>query len=324
MKVVLTASGGGHTGYAVALAQRLYGKAELAFIIPKGDEWTRSKVEKYGEVVETTKMRGPRDSIAKLLARMPRALWESLKAVPGDAAVFVSTGSNHSLPPALVARLKGLKLVNLESSVRFTRPSKTVKLLKPFSHVTVLQWPEQKKLFPDGVVVGPLYEKPEHPIRDEGYVLVTGGTYGHKQLFDAFSKLSIENVVLQTGRVDPEPYIKAHPEWRVFRFDPDFGRWIAGARVVVSHLGKTVIDAALTYHKPVVIVPNPEWRLTAGWEDARILAGKLNAIVVDEITPEALEEAVEEALKRQPPSHPDGAEKLAKMILEELAQGHAS
>ena len=316
VRVVVTASGGGHTGYAVALAQRLHGRADLLFIIPKGDVWSRSKVERFGEVVEVSKPRGPRDSLGKLVLRMPGAFFESLGCVPGGYDVFVSSGSNHSVPPAIVARLKGLRVYNVESSVRFTRPSLSARWLRLFSHVTVLQWEEQLKLHPNGVVYGPFYELPEYEPSDRGYILVTGGTYGHKLLFDAVSELELDNVVLQTGRVDPEPYVRKHPEWTVFRFDPDFGRWIAGASVVVSHLGKTVVDAALTYRKPVVIVPNPEWTLTAGWEDARILARKLNAVVVENISSKTLLEAIEEAKKRKPPTYPDGAEKLAKEILE--------
>jgi len=316
VRVIVTASGGGHTGYAVALAQRLYGKAELLFVVPRGDVWSKSKVERYGRVVEVSKARGPRDSFARLVLRLPRAFFESIDSVPSDYDVFVSTGSNHSVPPAIVARIKGLRVYNIESSVRFIRPSSSARWLRPFSHVTVLQWEEQKKIHPSGVVYGPLYEMPEHEPYDGGYILVTGGTYGHKLLFDTVSELELDRVVLQTGRVDPEPYKKRHPEWTVFRFDPDFGKWLAGASIVVSHLGKTLIDAALTYRKPVVIVPNPEWRLTAGWEDAKILARKLNAILVDEITPRSLLEAIEEARKRRPPIYPDGAEKLAKEILE--------
>ena len=71
----------------------------------------------------------------------------------------------------------------------------------------------------------------------------------------------------------------------------------------------------MTYHKPVVIVPNPEWRLTAGWEDARILAGKLNAVLVEEITPRSILQAIEEARGRKPPVYPDGAAGLAEELL---------
>lgn len=316
--IIITASGGGHTGYAIALAQRLQDKAKLLFIVPEDDLWSKSKVERYGDVVYVKKARGPNDSLLKAIPGLLKASFQSLGRVKGSFDVFVSTGSNHSVPPAIAAKLKGLKVVNIESSVRFTKPSLSVRALKPISSITALQWPEQEKILPGGVVVGPLYEKPIYESRDEGYILVTGGTYGHRLLFDTIAKLDYENVVLQVGRVDPKPYIEKHPKWRVFDFDPDFARWISGAKIVVSHLGKTVIDAALTYRKPVVIVPNPEWRLTAGWRDAEILAEKLNAILVRDITPQTLEEAIDEACKRKPPTYDDGAEKLAKIIMEEL------
>ena len=196
--------------------------------------------------------------------------------------------------------MKGLRLYNIESSVRFTRPSLSAMWLRHFSHVTVLQWDEQKRIHPDGRVYGPLYELPEHEPADKGYILITGGTYGHKLLFDVISELELSNIVLQTGRVNPKPYVKKHPEWTIFRFDPDFGKWLASASVVVSHLGKTVIDAALTYRKPVIIVPNPEWKLSAGWKDAEILANKLNAVLVKEITPRNILHAIDEAKNKNP------------------------
>ena len=317
-KVVLTASGGGHTGYAVALAQRLVGKAEMFFLVPEGDTWTEAKVRGLGRVAWTKKARGPTDPLWKALPGLLMAGWQGLRTIPGDYEVFVSSGSNHSVPPALAAKAKGLKLVNVESSVRFTRASLSALALKPISDLTVLQWPEQEEILPGGVVVGPLYELPAYEPRDEGYILITGGTYGHKALFEAASELDLDNVVLQTGRLDPGPYKVKHPDWVVFRFDPDFGRWLAGASVVVSHLGKTVIDAALSYRKPVVIAPNPEWRHTAGWEDAEILAEKLNAVLLEELSPEALRSAIEEARGRRPPRYRDGAGELAKIILEEL------
>ena len=101
----------------------------------------------------------------------------------------------------------------------------------------------------------------------------------------------------------------------IFRFDPDFGKWLADASVVISHLGKTVIDAALTYKKPVVIVPNPEWSLTAGWKDARILAEKVNAVLITKITHTNIYSAIKKAESLKPLSYPDGAEKPAEEIL---------
>ncbi len=320
-KILIIASGGGHTGYGVALAQRLVERgAEVEFLIPRGDTWTRRKVERYGRVAaETTKFMGPRTPLWRGLLRAPGAVLEALRSISDSYDVVVSTGSNHSIAAALAAKLKGIPVVSIESSVRFTAPSRAARLLRRAARLTALQWPEQKNLIPEGVVVGPLYEKPEHRPYDGGYILVTTGTYGYRRLFDTLLGLDEEHVVLQTGRVDPSRYKEARPEWTVFDFDPDLGRWIAGARVVVTHLGKTAIDAALTYGKPVVIAPNPEWTLHgAGLRDAEKLAEKLNAVLIKpwELTPERLREALREAESRKPPRHPDGAEELARIIME--------
>lgn len=313
MRIGISASGGGHTGYAVSLAQRLAGRSELIFYIPTGDRWSRSKVERYGEVIEIRKARGPNESFIKLAVNIPRAFIESIRKL-GDIDVFISSGSNHSVPIAIASKIHRIPVINIESSVRFTKPSSSAKYLSYISDITVLQWEEQKRILPRGTFFGPLYEKPEHEIRDEGFIVVTAGTYGFKDLFDAIMKTKLENVVLQTGRVDPSIY-RSRRDWIVFDFDPDINKWIAKASIVVSHLGKTVIDAALTYRKPVIIIPNPGWRLTAGAEDARILAEKLGVCYEDRIESEILVERIEECRKKIPREFPDGAAKLADEII---------
>ena len=234
--------------------------------------------------------------------------------------VVVSTGSNFCVPPALVAWMSGVLVVNIESLVRFTKPSKTARVLQPFSALTVLHWEEQRRLL-KGVVVGPTLCKPEVKSWNGGYVLVSGGTYGHRLLFDALSESKLSNVVLQTGRVDPTPYIKKHPEWKVVAFTESFHKLLAGAELVVAHFGGTVLDAAV-YKKPVVLVLNPEWTRTVGIEDAKYLAKKVNAVLVSEINLENLLEAIDEARKRRVPTLPDGAENLASMITELLHERH--
>ncbi len=318
MRIGITASGGGHTGYAVALAQRLYGKAELIFYIPTDDVWSRSKVSRYGSVVEIRKARGPNEGFQKLATGIPKAFFESIGKIK-NIDVFVSTGSNHSVPPALVAKLKRIPVINIESSVRFTRPSASAKYLSYISDLTVLQWEEQRRILPRGRVYGPLYEKPEYEIRDEGYILVTAGTYGFKELFDVLLKTGLENIVLQTGRVDPRPYKEAMKKWIVFDFDPEINKWVAGASLVVTHLGKTVIDAALTYKKPTIVIPNPSWRLTAGFEDAKILAEKLGICYQESLEPDKLLESIDSCRGVRPREYRDGAEELAKEILEKFS-----
>jgi UDP-N-acetylglucosamine--N-acetylmuramyl-(pentapeptide) pyrophosphoryl-undecaprenol N-acetylglucosamine transferase len=315
LEILILAGGGGHTGYAYALAQELHGEASLSSLVPEGDKLSENRMNKFSEVDYLIKPRGPKTSTYEFTGRLAKAFARSIRKVPRKLHAVVSTGSNFCIPPALIAWLKGIPIINIESSVRFTKASKTAKILQPFSEITALQWEEQKKLLSDGVVVGPLLPRPEIEPWNGHYILITGGTYGHKMLFDIMKESRLANVVLQTGQVDPQPYIKAHPEWKIITLTENFHELVAGAEVVVTHFGSTILDS-LVYEKPIVIVPNPEWTRTAGAEDAEYLARKVNAVLVSDITLENLLNAIASAKERDLPNLPRGAENLANRIIE--------
>ncbi len=317
VRVLVTAAPGGHSGYASAIAHYLRERGvEPTFIIARGDRWTGSKLKHLGSIVEITMPRKPGEPLYKTLHRWPRALFESLRIVGKDIPVLVSCGGNLSLAPAFTAKLKGLKLVNVESIVRMTVPGKTPKLLYPMADITLIHWPEQRKLYPKAMVVGPIYEPPRYKPRDEGYILVTAGTQGHPQLFNTISKLNLKNIVLQTGKIDPEPYRRRHPEWIVFQFDPDLDRWIAGATLVITHYpGMTSATAALAYRKPVILVAAPHLKTSAPQQDGPLYAKKIGALYTHKITPNTLQKLIEKAKTLTPPRYENGARKAADTIL---------
>lgn len=312
--MLILAGGGGHTAYGYALAQRLYERAYLHILVPEGDMLSKERLSKFGTVDFLLKPREAKTPTSEFVPKLVKAFVEAFRKVPTEFDVVVSTGSNFCIPPSLFAWIKGIPIVNIESSVRFTKPSKTALLLQPFSTITALHWEEQKKLLKKGIVVGPLIPKPEVEPWNGGYILVTGGTLGHKRLFDAISESKLENVVLQTGTVNPEPYRRQHPEWKILEHSPRFYELVAGADVVITHFGATILEA-LVYRKPIVVVPNPEWTRTAGVEDARHYARKINAVMVSKITLENILDAVKEAKKREYPKLPDGSSNLAELIL---------
>jgi len=321
-RVLILAGGGGHTSYAYALAQFLHKKVSLSFLVPDGDTLSKERLCKFGEVSFLTKPRGPKTPAHIFAVGLAKAFLGSIKQPFHDFDVVVSTGSNFCVFPAIIAWMRGIPVVNIESEVRFTKATKTARALQPFSTITALWWKEQKRLL-KGVVVGPILPKPTIEPQNRGYILVTGGTYGHRLLFDALAESNLRNVVLQTGKVDPTPYKKRHPEWKVITLTPRFDKFLAGAELVVSQFGFTVLEAAVVYRKPVVLVPNPELTTidrTGGVEDARYLARKINAVMVSEIKTETLLDAIKEARKAKVPTLPNGTEKLANMILALLRQ----
>lgn len=312
-RILILAGGGGHTGFGYALAQRLEGKASTVFLVPEGDTLSFERLSRFGEVDYLLKPRGVKTSTGEFVYNLARAFTSSTKKVTNKYDVAVSTGSNFCILPALIAFLKGIDIINIEGEVRFTKASRTARILQPLSAITALHWGEQKKLL-KGTVVGPLLPSPEIRPWNGGYILVTGGSLGHKQLFDTVNESNLKKVILQTGGVDSEPYRKRHPEWTVLRASPKFHELLAGAEVVVTHFGSTALEA-VAYKKPTVMVLNPEWKRTVGKADAEIFAKKVGATFISEISLERFVDAIEEAKYNEIPSLRDGAKVLADMIL---------
>jgi len=314
-KVILLAGGGGHTGYAYALAQYLTNKCDLEIIVPEGDKLSHDRLIKFAPVRELIKPRGPKTPFGQFVIRLIKSFIQS-SSMFKSKCIMISTGSNFSMPPSAIAWMKGSQLINIESAVRFTRASKSAKLLARFSKITALHWPEQKEILPQGEVFGPIIARPECEPHDGGYILVTGGTYGHRTLFQAIDATNLKNVILQAGPHYNEEYVKRHPTWKVIDYSTKFYEIVAGAEVVVTHLGETIIDAALVYHKPIVIATNPDWTRTGGIKDAAILVTKVNGVLLDELNPDSLVQAIEEARKRKPPRLESGAVRLCQKIIE--------
>jgi UDP-N-acetylglucosamine--N-acetylmuramyl-(pentapeptide) pyrophosphoryl-undecaprenol N-acetylglucosamine transferase len=318
-KVLLTAAPGGHSGYALAIGYFLKKLGvQPVFLIARRDEWTRRKLSRHGEIVEVIMPRKPGQSFWVTLHRWPKAFFDSLKVVKKSYKIIVSCGANLSLAPSLIGKLKGLILLNIESIVRLSTPGKTPRLLHYVSDKTIVHWPEQARLYPGDktIVVGPIYEPPKYTPKDEGFILVTAGTMGHPRLFDALNRLNLHNIVLQTGKVDPTPYMRRHPEWIVFRFDPDLDRWIARASIVITHFpGMTSATAALAYRKPVILVAAHHLKLSAKQEDGPIYANKIGALYLREVTPESLLRAIKKAHYLDPKKYPNGAEKITELII---------
>lgn len=312
-KVLILAGGGGHTSIALALAQALRDKAETSFLIPEGDKLSRGLLTRFGPVDELIKGRYPKSSNLLFPFRLLAAFWNTLPKVRGYYVV-VSTGSNFCIPPAVAAWLSGIPVVNIESRVAITKPSKTADLLSHISKKTLLQWDEQTKNL-KGVVTGPIFPEERYEAKDLGYVLVTGGTEGHKLLFDAVNGLDLGKVVLQTGKVDPEPYRERHPDWMIISYSAEFERLVAESSLVVTHQGGGTIFEAVLYRKPLIIVFNPDLTRTADTSDMRVLAAKVGASFLEDAEPTALATLIRDVKAQTRPTFENGRVKAAEAIL---------
>lgn len=320
-RILLVAGGGGHTGHAYIFSQFLKRYFKLSFIIPRGDTYSRIKLRDLGEIYEAVKPFQPTEPYTTNIYKIVEAFIDVLHIPIQEYKLVICFGSNHCIAPIIYARIKGVKTLLVESPMRIVSQSRAYKYLKYFADYIFVSWNEQLKYYPPEktVVIGPYYEKAKHPPRNEGYILVLTGTHGFPELVEEILKLPLEKAVIQTGRDDPEKYRRRKPEWVFFDYDPDLGRWISGAEIVVSHLGRTIIDSIYTYCKPVVIVPNPRWIRGVTIKDAVELARKTRSIIT--VADKLGIEHIEKAIKNKPyieelcTNTINGAEKASEIIL---------
>jgi len=320
MKILLTAGGGGHTGYAFALAGALKPKATLLFLIDKNDGLSEARLSLLGEIVSVTKPRQPGMPLWKFIFRFIfcglQSLWIWLRHRPD---VVVSTGSNIAIPICIVGKAFGSRIVNVEDSVRIFSSSKTSKYLDLISEVTLLQWTEQLEFHQKkGKYVGLLLPEVARSSRD-GRIVISPGSFGFKELCDVAARTDLKDVTMTVGDLDLKGYGK--PGWIVVDKLIGLDDILASAKVVVTHLGYTIWEA-VNYGVPVVIVPNPRWRRSSVSEMervARFLQQKGYGIYLslEQLTPERLEETVRRATEMSIATVERGTEKAAHMILGE-------
>ena len=68
----------------------------------------------------------------------------------------VSTGAATAVPYFVLGRLFGIRTVYIEVFDRVETPTLTGRLVRPFTDLMLVQWPEQTPLYDDAVEIGPL------------------------------------------------------------------------------------------------------------------------------------------------------------------------
>jgi beta-1,4-N-acetylglucosaminyltransferase len=80
--------------------------------------------------------------------------WRILRRFRPD--VVVSSGAGVAFPFFLLAKLTGARTVYVEVYDRIDSPTMTGRLCYPLSDRFLLQWEDQRRIYPKGVVIGSL------------------------------------------------------------------------------------------------------------------------------------------------------------------------
>jgi hypothetical protein len=95
----------------------------------------------------------PRRSAVRTLANVAQSLCVVLRERP---RLVLSTGADVAVPICLLARLLGARLVFIETAGELA-PTLAGRLVYPFAHLFIVQWPEKLQAFPRATLArGPL------------------------------------------------------------------------------------------------------------------------------------------------------------------------
>ncbi|HEY8533520.1 MAG TPA: UDP-N-acetylglucosamine--LPS N-acetylglucosamine transferase [Micromonospora sp.] len=73
-----------------------------------------------------------------------------------DIAAVVTTGAGVALPFVVIARLLGIPTIYIEVYDRIDTATLTARLCRPFLSAMLVQWDEQRRMYPEATVVGNL------------------------------------------------------------------------------------------------------------------------------------------------------------------------
>jgi beta-1,4-N-acetylglucosaminyltransferase len=147
--LMLVCSSGGHLLQLVALRESWQTFSRVWVTFDKSD--ARSLLERERVFFA----HGPTNRSLKNLLRNLLVAWRVVGEV--RPKVVMTTGAGVAVPVAWVARLRGAKVVYVESFARIDGPSLSYRLIAPFAERRYVQWPELAQRLPGTRFAGSVF-----------------------------------------------------------------------------------------------------------------------------------------------------------------------
>ena len=149
MKVCLVGSSGGHLTHLYMLKPFWQNKDRFWVTFDKEDARSKLRHEKmYGCYYPTNRS----------LKALIKNTFLAIKVLRNEKPdVIISSGAAVAVPFFYIGKLMGCKLVYIEVFDRFDKPTVTGKLVYPIVDKFIVQWEEQKKVYPKAINLGSIF-----------------------------------------------------------------------------------------------------------------------------------------------------------------------
>lgn len=149
MKVCLVGSSGGHLAHLYMLKPFWEKKEHFWVTFNKEDAKSLLRNEHVYPCYY------PTNRSLKALIKNTRIAWKVLRKERPD--LIISSGAAVSVPFFYLGKLFGAKLVYIEVFDRIHKPTLSGRLVYPITDKFVVQWEEQKKVYPKAVNLGSIF-----------------------------------------------------------------------------------------------------------------------------------------------------------------------
>lgn len=261
-RICLAASGGGHLRQLLDLAD-FWSESDY-FFVTEDTALGRSVREQHPTdfvphfALGQAKLGNP----LLMIGRALKSAWRSLQIVrhrkPG---LVVTTGAGSQLFIVLWARLRGARIVLIDSFARFEGPSAFARLAGPLAHLRIAQSASAGENWPGSTVYDPMREVAPTPREKQDLLIATvGATLPFPRLVDTVLEakrtgLITEDVLLQVGEGSaPVAPVEGLRVVETMGFE-ELREALARARLVICHGGTGSIITALQAQCGTIVMP---------------------------------------------------------------------
>ena len=148
MKVCYVASSGGHWEELMCLSD-LFKDYDSVFVTEIGGQSEESRLRPLYTLPQIN--RKEKEFIKHFIQLVKNAICIICKEEP-DA--IITTGALVAYPFCVIGKIKGAKIIYIESFARIDRKSLTSRLCYPIADLFLIQWNQLQRLYPKAVYVG--------------------------------------------------------------------------------------------------------------------------------------------------------------------------
>ncbi len=146
---------GGHTKEMLSLVDLLGKDYEYSYLLVRGDELSEEKINVPGRLYRAQRPRDKAHNVILDVFKTLRCGWDSLAALLRERPdAVISCGPAVGVPPCLLARLLGMRVIFVETGSRVRALSMTGRIVYRFADLFIVQWPQLQERYPKTVYAG--------------------------------------------------------------------------------------------------------------------------------------------------------------------------